>query len=294
MNRKWWNALTIGMWLFLPAMALRYWLVWDRLPVYMATHFNVANHPNGWMTRQGSLRFIEVLMFFVLAVFTFIITRIRRPDTSSWAVLSLFYGILGTLYLINESVIDYNLHQHPLNLSLGIILLFATIFAVVMIIIGANRGAELSGGTLLAEETHAGRAWALVFAIPLVIELAVLILIPNGGIRLTLVLGSVILLLVTAAAWSGFQYLFTNSGMEVRTLGFRLRSIPANHIREYAISSWSPLCGYGIRGLGGRHAYVWGNKGVRIKTTEGEVFLGHREPERIVRDLDAMKQFSKA
>jgi hypothetical protein len=292
MNRKWWNALIIAMWLFLPAVALRYLVVWDRLPVYMATHFDAANHPNGWMTRQGSLRFIEVLMFFVLAVFTFIITRIRKPDTSSWAVLCLFYGILGTLYLINDSVIDYNLHQRPLNLSLGITLLLATIFAVALVIIGTKRGVALPTGTLLAKETHAGRAWAFVFAIPLVIEVAVLALIPHGGIRLTLALGSVILLLVTAAAWSGFQYLFTNSGMEVRMLGFRLRSIPATHIREYAIANWCPLAGYGIRGLGERRAYVWGNKGVRIKTSEGEVFLGHREPERIVRDLDAMKQFS--
>ena len=37
-------------------------------------------------------------------------------------------------------------------------------------------------------------------------------------------------------------------------------------------------------------AYVWGNKGVRVKTTEGDVFLGHSQPERIVHDLDAMKQ----
>ena len=292
MNRKWWNVLIIGMWLFLPAVALRYSLVWDSLPVYMATHFNAANHPNGWMSRQGSLRFIELLMFSMLAAFTLIITRIRKPDTSSWAVLALFYVILGTLYLINDSVLDYNLHEKPLNLSLGIILLFATISAVVMIIIGTKRGVALPTGTLLAEETHAGRAWALVFAIPLLIEVAVLVLIPHGGIRLALSLGSVILLLVTAAAWSGFQYVFTNSGMEVRTLGFRLRSIPASHICEYAIANWCPLGGYGIRGLGERRAYVWGNRGVRIKTTEGEVFLGHREPERIVRDLDAMKQFS--
>jgi hypothetical protein len=292
MSSKGWNALIIGMWLFPPAVALRYWTVWDRLPVYMATHFDVANHPNGWMTRLGSLRFIEVFLFSMLAVFTFIIARIRKPDTSSWAVLALFYGTLGTLYLINDSILDYNLQRRPLSLSLGILLLFSTILAVVMIIVGARRGAILPAGTLLAEETHAGRAWAPVFAVPLVVELEIVALEPNSGIRLALALGAVILLLATAAAWSGFHYLFTNSGMEVRTLGFRLRSIPAGHIREYAISSWSPLCGYGIRGIGERHAYVWGNKGVRIKTMEGEVFLGHREPGRIVRDLDEMKQFS--
>jgi hypothetical protein len=81
--------------------------------------------------------------------------------------------------------------------------------------------------------------------------------------------------------------------VEIRTLGFRLRSIPRAEIKQYAPESWNPLRGYGIRGIGNRRAYVWGNKGVRIETTEGEVFLGHEQPDRIVRDLDAMKQFLK-
>ena len=36
--------------------------------------------------------------------------------------------------------------------------------------------------------------------------------------------------------------------------------------------------GYGIRGIGERRAYVWGNTGVRIMLSDGEVFLGHHEP----------------
>jgi hypothetical protein len=35
---------------------------------------------------------------------------------------------------------------------------------------------------------------------------------------------------------------------------------------------------------------VWGNKGVRIMLSDGEVFLGHREPERIIHDLDFIRQ----
>ena len=174
MSRRWWNALIVGMWLFMPAMALRYWLVWDRLPAYMATHFDAANRPNGWMTPQGSLRFIEVLMFFMLAVFTVIIMQIRKPDVAYWAVLGLFYVILGTLYVVNDSVLDYNLHQRPINLSLGMVLLFAAIFTVATIILGTKRGTTLPDSTVLAEETHTGGAWTLVFVIPLGIELGVM------------------------------------------------------------------------------------------------------------------------
>ena len=56
------------------------------------------------------------------------------------------------------------------------------------------------------------------------------------------------------------------------------------------MQNWNPLYGYGIRGLGERRAYVWGNRGVRIKTSDGEVFLGHSNPDRIVHDLDVIKQ----
>jgi hypothetical protein len=57
-------------------------------------------------------------------------------------------------------------------------------------------------------------------------------------------------------------------------------------IQSYAAESWSALRGYGIRGVGNTRAYVWGNKVVRIKTSNGDVVLGHNDPPRIVRDLD--------
>jgi hypothetical protein len=93
---------------------------------------------------------------------------------------------------------------------------------------------------------------------------------------------------IAVHVWTGFQYFFSSAGVEIRTLGFRLRSIPVEDIRQYAAESWNPVRGYGIRGIGNRRAYVWCNQGVRIQTTDGEVFLGHSEPNRIVRDLDSI------
>ena len=110
--------------------------------------------------------------------------------------------------------------------------------------------------------------------------------VPILGIRLTLIVSAVILIGASAMAWSGFRYSFSPTGLEIYTLGFRVRSIPAAEIRSYAPDRWNVIGGYGIRGIGDRRAYVWGNRGVRIKTAEGEVFLGHSEPEKIVRDLD--------
>jgi hypothetical protein len=105
-------------------------------------------------------------------------------------------------------------------------------------------------------------------------------------------LGAVVLFLAATLAWSGFRYIFTKSGVEIRTFGYRLQSIPLNQIREYGVGRWNLWRGYGIRGMGECRAYVWGNNGVRIKTGEGEIFLGHRDPQRLIHDLDAIKQFA--
>ncbi len=100
------------------------------------------------------------------------------------------------------------------------------------------------------------------------------------------ILAGLVALGVGAMAWSGFQYRFLRHGVEIRMLGFRLRSIPKQSIVSYSIEPWAFIRGYGIRGIGSTRAYVWCNKVVHIRTSNGEIFLGHSDPERIVRDLD--------
>ena len=90
----------------------------------------------------------------------------------------------------------------------------------------------------------------------------------------------------------GISHERQHHGVEVRTLGYRLRSIPRQNILSYAAEAWNPLGGYGIRGIGNNRAFVWGNKVVHIKTTNGEVYLGHSDPQRIVRDLDLVMSYA--
>ena len=139
---------------------------------------------------------------------------------------------------------------------------------------------------------HGSKLWAAVFLIPLVIELAVIKALPMASARVGLGLLCLLFVLLAVLAWTGFRYRFGPSGVEISTLGFRLRSIPRNRITEYTQKKWNPLGGYGIRGVGHKRAYVWGNRGVLIKTSDGEVFLGHNDPDRIIRDLDTMKQYA--
>jgi len=143
-------------------------------------------------------------------------------------------------------------------------------------------------GDVLAEETHSGRVWTLPLLLALI---GPAISLSQVRTRTTVVVWAAILVGIVATgvgamAWSGFQYRFLRHGVEIRMLGFRLRSIPRLSIVSYSIEPWAFVRGYGIRGVGNTRAYVWGNKVVHIKTSNGEVFLGHSDPERIVRDLD--------
>jgi hypothetical protein len=292
MNDKLYRSMVWMLWLALPLTGLQYWLVWDQLPARLATHFDAVGHPNGWMTRQTALIFPLGMTLFLLIVFTAVLSRVRKSVAGAWAVLGLGYVVLGVVCWGNHAVINYNLYGNPVQVGPIIIAVIASVFVVMAVFLGSQRGMRLATGPAIAEEVHAAPMWALVFVVPLVAELAVIVAVPNAGLRLGLGLLALLLAVIAIGTWDGFHYIFTQSGVEIRTLGFRLRSIPAAEIRQYAIDRWNPLGGYGIRGIGEKRAYVWGNKGVRIKTTNGEIFLGHSEPERIVHDLDVIKQFS--
>ena len=146
-------------------------------------------------------------------------------------------------------------------------------------------------GNVLAEETHSGRLVGLLVLLAMMGPVAAVYLAPTSAPLLPLVLVGVVGIFATAMAWSGFQYCFRSDGVEIRMLGFSLRTIPAGDILSYSIEPWNLIRGYGIRGIGRTRAYVWCNRVVHIRTMSGEIYLGHDNPERIVRDLDMVTGF---
>jgi len=144
---------------------------------------------------------------------------------------------------------------------------------------------------VLAEETHSGRVWGVIILAAMVGPMLSVIFYPTAPGRFALAVVGVVGLGALLMAWSGFQYRFLQNAVEIRTLGFRLRSIPKQSIVSYSIEPWGLLRGYGIRAFGRNRAYVWGNRVVHIRTTNGEVFLGHSDPERIIRDLNMVTGF---
>jgi len=295
MNRKAFQVFIWLMWLALPITAFRFWMAWDQLPLRMATHFDFNGRPNGCMPRDSAFYLVLGLTALILVVFTvvsYVAHKTHAPDAFSWSLLGFFYLVIGFVYAGNSAVVQYNLDGQRMEIDSWLVLVPVAVVALTAIFLGSKRGASLPDAGVIAEESHGSRAWSLLFIALLLAQFAAAIAIPAPPVRVGSALLCLLFAVIAVHIWTGFQYVFTSAGVEICTLGFRLRSIPRGDIKQYAVQSWNPLRGYGIRGIGNRRAYVWCNKGVRIQTTEGEVFLGHSEPERIIRDLDAMKQFA--
>jgi hypothetical protein len=296
MTRKLYLGLTLLMWLVLPATVLQFRANWEQLPVHMATHFNAANQPNGWMTREQAMWAALEMLAALLIVFTLVLvfSHLRQPIASfSWALLAFFYVIVGLGWFISTSILNYNLYGRSNDAGLVGVIFGVSLVGILIAYLMLRRERRLPASPLIAEEVHAVRGWAALFVPIIVVQLGVIAFVPNPSLRLGLSLVCLVLLMALAAAWNGFHYYFTPHGLEVRSLGFRLRSVPAERIRNYSAQKWNPIGGYGIRGVGNSRAYVWGNRGVRIVTSDGYIFLGHREPERIVHDLDEMMKAGK-
>ena len=290
-TRRFWHVAIAFLWAALPAIYFQYADAWNRLPVRMATHFDINGHANGWAPRETSMWFILGVTALVVLVATVLLARIRKPDASAWGVLAMFYIVLAVLYRASAAVIEYNLSGNFLSMDWAMMLLTIAVIAIILLSVIPKRDAALAQDDLIAEETHASIPFALLCGTLLTAGIVVNIFLRLGSFRVwTLIPIWVLLFACTIAGANGFKYSFRHSGLEIRLLGFRLRSIPLAQIREYDVQSWKASRGFGIRGVGASRAYVWGNRVVRIQTSDGEVFLGHSHPERVVRDLDEMKR----
>lgn len=296
MKRKLFAILTALLWLAVPLVALRYAQVWDQLPARMATHFNASGQANGWMLRESSLYFGLGFTAFVLLIFTIIAAILLKqkadPDTSWFVLLAFFYFMAGFTVYVNNSIIEHNLTGNPVTVAPIILALPLAIALFVVIYTRAQRGEALPAGQILAEETHDARGFSILFLALAAIEFAIAFSISATGVRVAMSLLGLLFVLIATHAWDGFHYRFTPAGLEISTLGIRLRSIPQSQIAKYRPEKWMVLRGYGIRGLGNTRAYVWSNNVVHITTLEGEVYLGTNDPARTVRDLDTMKQYA--
>jgi len=290
--RRIFQFATLLLWLGLPMVANVYRQAWDQLPARLATHFNAAGQANGWMPRQEAVNFGVGFVAFLLVIFTVLLlySGHKRVDSFSWALFAFCGLVLGLIVEVNRGIVNYNLFGTALDVGPLLILVPIAAVLLVVIYIAARREPPLpSSGSLaadlLAEETHSGGVWSMVIVVAL-IGPAIGVALAPSGVRFPLIIAGLLGVGACAMTLSGFQYRFLRHGVEIRTLGFRLRAIPRQSIVSYAVEPWAFVRGYGIRGIGNTRAYVWCNKVVHIKTSNGDIFLGHNDPERVVHDLD--------
>ena len=292
------RTLAALLWLAPAAILLRYWRRWDQLPIRMAAHFNAAGQPNGWMTREMSLYWSAGFLAFMVGILFVVLMIVAQkyPDTKlSWVLLAFFHAEAWTIFYLMNSLIEYNLSKAPLAIAPLPIVTVTGLLIVAGVAIGEKRGIALPAHhEVIAEEIQNGRKWSVIFLAPVIALTAIAFALPNSAIRVSLYIIALITLGAFAMAWDGFHYFFTHHGVEIRTLGFRLKSIPLLQIKSYEIQKWNALRGYGIRGAGNCKAYVWGNSGVRVDLYNGSVFLGHDDPQRIVHDLNVIKRYQNS
>ncbi len=297
MTRTWYKALAALLWFAPVEIAVRYWQVWDRLPMRVASHFDAAGRANGWMTRRGSLIFDLIFLAFLAGVFSVALLVVQRKyglGKVPWALLGFLHAEVWSLVYLLNSTVDLNLYGTAIATLPLLVVSFLGGAVIVVLTLGEKRGKAFSSTEVLAEEVHSGKRLGSMLLGAAVVMAALALAIQNSTARLALGLSAAVTAAAYAMAWDGFHYYFTRHGVEVRTLGFRLKSIPVLQIRNYEIQPWNPVGGYGIRGIGNRKAYVWGKSGVRVEMYDGEVFLGHNDPQRIVHDLNVIKRYQQS
>jgi uncharacterized membrane protein len=138
-SRRLWYAGIALLWAALPAIYLQYQRVWDRLPVHMATHFNASGQPNGWSPRESSMWFIMGVTAILVVVATIVTACMRKQHAASWAVLGMFYLILGILYRASAAVIDYNLSGNSLSMGWAMKLFVVAVAAIILLAVIPKR-----------------------------------------------------------------------------------------------------------------------------------------------------------
>jgi hypothetical protein len=114
MERKLFLAAVVIPWLVIPLTARNYSRAWERLPPRVAVHFDANWRPNGWTSREGARTLALGMQSFLLAVFTiaaFAVSRVRVSSVPQWALVAVFYLVIGLVYFVNQWIVDRSLAQ---------------------------------------------------------------------------------------------------------------------------------------------------------------------------------------
>ncbi|MBV9075354.1 MAG: DUF1648 domain-containing protein [Acidobacteria bacterium] len=288
------QGIIVGfMWLLLPLLALHFVSIWNALPARIPSHFDLQGRANGWQSPQTLAGFALGALLLALAIFSFAIGRAFRVRSMIWAVTFMAYGIVGLNFTLFWQLLDHAAYGRAMSevwpMPAGIPLLGLVLAAILLAQQPASGSRPSATATLIAEEQHRSLV-QLLFILP---GLLIGVWFATRAVGPPRLLGVV---MIAAMAWialaavDGFRYFIRSDGVQIRGFLLPLRFIPRSSIRSYQPQTWKGL-GYGIRLTSTGTAYIWGGRNVvNIVTDSGDVMLGHRDPERLIHDLDQMMQ----
>ncbi len=288
------------------ALAIRTALVWDRLPAVMWSHFDINGNPDGRMPREALVMVSFAVVVSMVLIFALIADQVgRRKPGVGFVMLAFAYVCDAFIITLFWNVLTSNLEHVPLRVF-PIWLLLAVLIPILVAVsvdwkwwLSKSRreaARQVRSAQVITEQRHGSETFAAIFVLfALGLIVLVLALTAKGRPAFVLpLLGTIIAAVLISAvwAWQGFVYRFTTQGVEIRALGFRLCSIPISEIKDFRSERCNPLTdfgGWGVKGFGTDTAYIWsGRKVLHIRTSHGDVYLGHNDPDRLVRDLEAI------
>lgn len=141
----------------------------------------------------------------------------------------------------------------------------------------------------VSDETHRGAGALLLFSWIGGVPYCVVMFSESSALKL--VAGSIwaAMVVVGIVGEVGYRYRFTTAGLEISSLGIRLKFIQVEKIIHYEPARWTPADGRNLPFLPSQRCFLWGGPGVRISTLDGSVYLGHKWPEKIVAELSQIK-----
>jgi hypothetical protein len=143
---------------------------------------------------------------------------------------------------------------------------------------------------MIAEEVHRGKGGLILYGwLGGAIYAMCLPIDDIPAVRIVSGLLALLALAVGILAECGYRYRFTPRGLEISTLGFRLRFIPVDQIIHYEPAKWTPRDRWNFGIFGRRRSFLWGGPGISIETLDGQVYLGHEFPQKLAGALDRMK-----
>ena len=279
MNRKFFRLRSWLMWLRCRITALRFGLVGIVCPLAWPRTSSTLGRPNGWMTREMSL------VYTALGVYRFmrgglrycVIRRPQDPDSRMqfpgrcWVS---FICVIGVCLRRESRRSGFNLRLHyPWNQIVSVVHLAIALIAWSAVVHRVKIAATIcqSWMSMAEEVSRLARAGVFCSSLSLLAQIWGPHRHPDsaGPPRVDacgLCCSAVVAIHMGLASIISSRVRASRFALWVSACG----PFHAMKLSNTQVESWNPLRGYGIRGIGDRRAYVWGNQGVRIKTTEAK------------------------